>query len=177
MQLTQIVPDHGTCRRWALRGRVLDYFECANASALIAPTADKQSSVRHRSQQNRTRRRQVGIGVEISCDTHGVAEDHGFDIALALDMNPADKLNQRPCLCALVRPLCIDGFACQVQNFEYPGPGMFNSSLQGVKNYRAFQMRDNDTSWLRAYPGSELRAVLRANTARGHSPAPCPRSA
>ena len=66
--------------------------------------------------------------MEIWCDTHGVTEDHGFDVALTLDIDAAHKPNQRPRMCAMVRPCRIDCLAHQVQNGDYP----------------VFEMRDND---------------------------------
>ncbi len=59
-------------------------------------------------------------------DAHGVAEDHGFDVAVALDIDSADQRSERSGAREMVRAPGADGVADQVQHDEHPASEMRN---------------------------------------------------
>src|SRR5579872_361240 len=77
-------------------GLVLDDFQCTDAGALLAPGAQKETSVRGWPEQDGARGRQVSLGVQIFGDTDGVPEDGGFDVVARINVDAAHELYQFP---------------------------------------------------------------------------------
>jgi len=91
-----------------LRRFVLDDLKRPQPRALVAAAADEQPPVGRRGEQRRTRRRQIGVGIEIVCNPDRMTEDRRLDIPLLIDLSPADELDQLTGLRALMRALGVN---------------------------------------------------------------------
>ena len=114
-EFAHAIIDDGLADGW-MRGRlVLDDFQRPDARALLAPGAQEEPPVRRRPQQDRARRREVGLRVEVVGDADGMPEDGGVDVVASVDIDTPHELDELARLGHVVAAGFIDGFADQVK--------------------------------------------------------------
>lgn len=82
---------------------------------MVASSACEQTAVRCRSEQDGTRRGEVGPGIEIAGGADGMAQCGGIDILCRIDVDPTDQLQQLARLRQAVGSSGIDRLALQMR--------------------------------------------------------------
>ena len=109
-------------------GYILNNLERPDPGTLRARSADKETTVARRGEQNRTGGGQIGPGIKIARDPDRVAQDGLIDIIAGFDVDATHQLHDPAGFGLIVGAGLVEVFANEIEQFS---------------NFRALQLRES----------------------------------